>query len=243
MAEDIQKFKYRINYTFQDISLLRQALTHRSYASENDLDYDNQRLEFLGDAVLEIVLTDHLYHQYPDEPEGKLTKMRAAMVQKDALSKMANHVGMSEFILLGRGEIESEGATRPSTLADAFEALLGAIYLDAGLEPVRQVLMPFVTACFPNPLSLIRHVNPKGVLQEYIQKNTGRPPEYTTVNVDGPPHDPVYHVEVKTACGTNAEGSGMNRKTAESNAAKNALKKLSKTDPELRKIFGTSLDD
>ncbi len=243
MAEDIQKFKYRINYEFNDISLLRRALTHRSYAAESNLDYDNQRLEFLGDAVLEIVLTDHLFKRYPEETEGCLTKMRAAMVQKGALTRLAKNIGISEFILLGRGEIESDGATRPSTMADAFEAVLGALYLDGGLEAASGFLLPLIQKTFPNPFHLTKQVNPKGMLQEYVQRTKGRPPDYITMNIDGPPHDPIYHVKVITNCGVTTIGTGVNRKAAEFDAAKQALTKLSKTDPELAKIFGAENDE
>jgi ribonuclease III len=243
MAEDIQKLKYRIDYQFQDMTLLKRALTHRSYASENNLDYDNQRLEFLGDAVLEIVLTDCLFKRYPEEPEGCLTKMRAAMVQKDALNQLASAIGLSDFILLGRGEIESAGATRPSTQADAFEALLGALYLDNGLEAASSFLLPLIDKTFPNPISLIKQVNPKGMLQEYVQKTNGRPPDYITVDVNGPAHDPIYHVKVTTHCGISTIGTGVNRKAAEFSAAKKALAELSKTDPELEKIFGPDTDE
>ena len=166
MAEDIEKLKDKLNYTFQNRALLREALTHRSYAVENHLSYDNQRLEFLGDAVLEIVLTEHLYHLYKEYNEGLMTKMRSALVQQDALARLARKLELGSFLITGKGELESGGTERDSTLADLFEALLGAYYLDAGFDAARQFILAQFNAEFPEPHRLLTGLNPKGILQE-----------------------------------------------------------------------------
>ena len=160
MAEDIEKLKIIINYTFNERSLLRQALTHRSKAVEAHLDYDNQRLEFLGDAVLEIILSEHLYRKFPRAQEGMLTQIRSAMVQQDTLAALARKMNLGAFILLGNGEIENDGANRDSTLADLFESVLGAVYLDGGLEAARQLVIG-------QPLALEEHPYPLHFLGQF----------------------------------------------------------------------------
>ena len=224
--EDIEKFKHIINYTFNNRDLLKEALTHRSYAVERKLSYDNQRLEFLGDAVLEIIITEYLFNRYPDMPEGTLTKTRSALVKRESLAKLGRKLKLGKFIYLGRGEQWSKGEQRDSTLADAFEALTGALFLDCGLEQTRTFILELVKKTFPDPAALLISLNPKGALQELSQKLWGTAPEYLINKVCGPDHSRLYHVSVKILDRTIASGSASKRKSAESIAAENALQIL-----------------
>ena len=235
MAEDIEKLKDKLNYTFQNRALLREALTHRSYAVENHLSYDNQRLEFLGDAVLEIVLTEHLYHLYKEYNEGLMAKMRSALVQQDALARLARKLELGSFLITGKGELESGGTERDSTLADLFEALLGAYYLDAGFDAARQFILAQFNAEFPEPHRLLTGLNPKGILQEYSQRRWNSAPEYTVLSISGPEHNPSFEVEVKVGS-ISALGTAHNRRQAESQAARHAIWQIAECDPSINEL-------
>ena len=228
--EDFLKLKYHINYEFANLELLKEALTHRSYAAESNLDYDNQRLEFLGDAVLEIIFSEYLYRRYPDSPEGLLTKMRSALVRQDSLAGIARQLHLDQFIRMGKGELESGGNQRESTLCDLFEALVGAIYLDAGLALAVELLLPLFNTAYPEPLALLQTQNPKGALQEYTQRKWGRAPDYSVIGIEGPDHEPMYKVSVAINGRLLAVGAAHKRKTAESVAAQNALTQLLSED-------------
>ncbi len=232
MPEDIEKLKLKINYNFKNKALLREALTHRTYAVENSLCYDNQRLEFLGDAVLEIILSDYLFQLYPVAKEGELTKMRSAMVNQNSLATLARSIDLGGFMITGKGEKESGGHERDSTLSDLFEALIGAFYLDAGLDIVKKLIVELVKKEFPDPQNLLLDLNPKGILQEYSQKKWNEPPIYKILSVSGPDHAPVFTVEL-TVAQISATGIASSRKQAEIEAAKNAILIISKTDSEL----------
>jgi len=232
MPEDIEKLKLKINYDFKNKALLREALTHRTYAVENSLSYDNQRLEFLGDAVLEIILSEYLFQLYPEAQEGELTKMRSAMVNQNSLATLARNIELGAFMITGKGEKESGGSDRASTLSDLFEALIGAIYLDANLKTVKEFILELVKKEFPEPQELLLDLNPKGILQEYSQKKWNEPPVYNILSVNGPDHAPVFTVEV-TVDQTSTSGTASSRKQAEIEAAKNAILIISKTDPDL----------
>ncbi|MDD5727095.1 MAG: ribonuclease III [Victivallales bacterium] len=231
MAEDIQKLRTVINYDFKNKALLREALTHRTYAVENSLAYDNQRLEFLGDAVLEIILSEYLFNLYPEAREGELTRMRSAMVNQSSLATLARNLDLGSFMIVGKGERENGGTDRNSTLSDLFEAMLGAIYLDAGIDTVRDFLVEQVRREFPAPEKLLLNLNPKGILQEYAQKKLNEAPEYEVLSVGGPAHAPFFDVIVKVG-DMRAHGSASNRKQAEIEAAKNAIMMFSEKDPE-----------
>ena len=218
MPRDINELKARPANEIPWSRPPTEALTHRSYAVENSLSYDNQRLEFLGDAVLEIVLTDYLFRLYPDCDEGAMTKIRSALVREPALARLARKLELGEYLLGGRGEKESGGAGRDSTLADLFEALLGAFYLDAGFEAVKEFITGMFSTEYPDPRSLLHTINPKGLLQEYSQARWGQPPVYTVLRTTGPEHQPVYEVEVSLR-GYVAFGRAASRKQAESSAA------------------------
>ena len=198
--------------------LLQQALTHRTYAVEHHLDYDNQRLEFLGDAVLEIIHTEYLYHRYPELSEGDLTKIRSALACESTLAKIARDLDLGSYLLIGNGEKECGGNDRDSTLCDLFESVLGAMYLSCGVEHTAK----FVNSCFEkdfsDPKDLLNTLNPKGRLQEFSQGRWHKAPEYRLLCASGPQHAPRYMVEVCVSrfC---AAGTGNSRKNAEVDAA------------------------
>jgi len=227
--DDLLQLKHLIQYDFACPDLLREAMTHRSYSAEKSLDYDNQRLEFLGDAVLEIILSEYLYRRYPDSPEGMLTKMRAALVQQEALAGMARQFQLDRFLRMGRGELESGGAQREAALCDVFEALTGAIYLDAGVARATELILPWFEQYFPDPEALVNNQNPKGALQELTQRRWNKAPEYQLIDVSGPDHDPHYRVAVCINGQTLGNGEAGKRKTAESLAARDAIEKLTQS--------------
>ena len=230
MPEDIEKVKLKINYNFKNKALLREALTHRTYAVENSLSYDNQRLEFLGDAVLEIILSEYIFQLYPEAKEGELTKMRSAMVNQSSLAMLARNIELGIFMITGKGEKENGGCNRDSTLSDLFEALIGAFYLDSDLETVKKFVLELVKKEFPEPQKLLSDLNPKGLLQEYSQKKWNEPPIYEILSVNGPDHAPVFTVEV-IIDQVRASGAASSRKQAEIEAAKNAIAIISESDP------------
>ena len=197
---------------------LAEAFTHRSYAVEHGLDYDNQRLEFLGDAVLEIIQTEFLFKRCPDAPEGVLTKIRSALACEGTLAEWARALKLGDHLRMGKGEDYSGGAARRSTLADLFEAVLGAVYLDLGFAAAQKFVTPLLEADFADPGELLLELNPKGQLQELSQRLYGRTPDYTVLSVSGPQHLPHYDVEARVAKYV-AVGGGNSRKHAESEAA------------------------
>ncbi len=226
--KDISKFKYTLGYDFKDKDLLKEALTHRSYAVERNLTYDNQRLEFLGDAVIEIILTEYLFNRYKDNPEGQLTKMRSALVKQGTLADLARDLNFGDFLRMGKGELEVEGNNRNSSLCDLFEAVIGAYYLDAGLEPVKNFILPLIEKKYPNPSELLVTLNPKGALQEFTQKKFSTAPVYELLETSGPDHQPSYTIAVYVNSKQLATGTAHKRKTAESLAAEKAMEQLTK---------------
>ncbi len=213
-----------LGYKFRNSLLLAEALTHPSLAYETQRPhFDNQRLEFLGDAVLQLALTAHLYHLFPGFSEGDLTKMRARLVSKEALHNLASGINLGEFVLLGRGEEASGGRERASTLADAFEALLGAVYLDGGFEAARDVVLKVAQEEVDKISEKPEERNPKGQLQEVLQAILPESPVYKVVNEDGPDHDKHFVVEVHWNDIVLASGKGKNKKQAEAAAATGAI--------------------
>ena len=212
---------------FNNISLLRQALTHKSYLNENPsagLD-DNERMEFLGDALLDFVVADGLYSDFPDLPEGKLTEIRISLVRKETLAEKASQLSLSKYLLMGKGEETTGGRKRPSNLANTFEALVAAIYLDQGLDQVRT----FILDIFQNEISSVRAgdlaINYKALLQELTQDEYRCLPEYEVVEATGPDHDKIFYVSVSVGEAVLAIGSGKSKKTAEAEAARLAYTK------------------
>lgn len=208
--------------------LLTEAFTHRSYATEHKLDYDNQRLEFLGDAVLELATSTYLYKKYPDSQEGALTTIRAAMVREETLAMLARELNLGGKLRAGKGEREMQGHKRDSTLADLFEALLGACHIACGYETTAKLVMDIFDTYIPDPLGAFSKLNPKGVLQEFTQKYLKCIPCYKTLIISGPPHCPIYDVEVFVDKYV-AQGRGHSRRDAEANAATQLHAYLAKT--------------
>ena len=226
--EELQK---RIGYTFKDLALLKRALTHSSYSNEtgarNHHLLCNERLEFLGDSVLSLITSEYLYGSFPELPEGDLTRMRAATVCEGALASYAEKIGLGEFLLLGKGERQSGGAKKPAVIADAFEAILAAIYLDAGgknaLQTVADFLLPFIKQAVAElPDVGGYHTDSKSRLQEFVQKDKGTP-EYRLISESGPDHNKTFLVEVFLDSNRIGQGQGHSKKTAEQAAARDAL--------------------
>ncbi|HTV61424.1 MAG TPA: ribonuclease III [Verrucomicrobiae bacterium] len=224
---DLAALQQRLGHHFRDENLLRLALTHPSVAHEIGREIEhNQRLEFLGDAVLGLVLTQKLYEQFPGHDEGPLTKARAQWVNQKALAASAQSLNLGEHLILSRGEEMHGGRKRASALADAFEALLGAIFLDGGLEAARAFILREFASAFGELHVLPLMDNPKGELQELLQAQSPHAPEYRTVSVSGPDHDRNFEVVVRHEGRELARGLGKSKKAAESNAASAALKLL-----------------
>jgi ribonuclease III len=230
---DLEEFQRRLSYRFRDPSLLRIALTHPSVSKDLSGEPHNQRLEFLGDAVLQLALTHELYHRFPEFGEGPMTKARAQLVNRKSLAEQGNKLELGQFMFMSRGEEASGGRARPSGIADAFESLLGAIYLDSSYEVARL----FVLSLFDEALLQMKVSpnlgNPKGELQEFLQADTSEAPQYKEVCTSGPDHDRVFECAVYHRGVELARGVGKNKKDAEALAATAALAKL-KTSPEAK---------
>lgn len=222
MTKSIQQLQDTIGYKFHNPVFLEVALTHSSYANEvkHQLKY-NERQEFLGDAVLSIIVSDYLFNNYT-VPEGELTKLRAAIVCEKSLDVMANKIHLGEYLRLGRGEEMTGGRTRPSIIADAFEALIAAIYLDSGIESARTFVLPFVTEMLEHEDSL-SFKDYKTILQEIIQQNPEEKLVYKLVGEKGPDHDKRFVVDVMLNSNVIGKGEGRSKKNAEQMAAKEAL--------------------
>lgn len=220
----MKDFEKIINYKFNNKQLLREALTHSSYANEHKGSGTkcNERLEFLGDAVLSIVVADYIFENCPELPEGELTKLRAALVCEKALYKFGKTINLGSYLLLSKGEKNGGGADRPSIVSDAFEAVIAAIYLDGGIEPARKHILRFVVPEINN-----RNTKPfkdyKTTLQEIVQKNPGEKVSYRLVSESGPDHDKHFVFEVLLNSNVIGKGGGRSKKEAEQNAAREAL--------------------
>ncbi len=229
---DLSALQSRIGYTFQNVDLLRLALTHPSVAHEAGTHMQtNQRLEFLGDAVLQLILTRALYDKFPGYGEGPLTKARATLVNRRQLAQHARAIGLPEHILLSRGEEQTGGRHRPSAMADAFEALVGAIFMDGGLEAARSfVLCEF--AQYISDIAVLPVIdNPKGELQELLQSKSAEAPQYQLLNASGPDHDRVFECSVSHGGVELGRGTGKSKKDAETAAALAAYQMLKAQQP------------
>ncbi len=215
-----------IDYAFSDVGLLTIALTHPSYVAEQpDALEDNQRLEFLGDAVLQLALTDILFRQYPEMKEGRLTKMRSALVKSETLAVLAHELRLGDFLRLGKGEEQDGGRERASNLADALEAVIAAVFLDGGVEPAMRFCRELCEELLQDPEAALARENPKGALQEYTQQHFQSSPVYSLVQVTGPEHLPEFLIEA-TAGGIVVQATAGSRKSAEKKAAQLALIRL-----------------
>lgn len=220
----MKNFEKTIGYTFHNQKLLEQALTHSSFTNETGRHHhkNNERLEFLGDSVVSLIIANHLFVNFPDMPEGELTKLRASLVCDRSLAEFAGRIDLGNQLVMGKGEEHSGGRQRRSNLEDAFEALVGAIYLDGGLEAARSFVLGFI----PKTLdlnSISRVTDYKTALQEIIQKNPEEKLSYVLVSESGPDHDKMFEAEVHLNSNVIGTGSGKSKKQAEQNAAKQAL--------------------
>ena len=216
----------RLGYRFRDTSLLERALTHPSVGHEKQrFHIDNQRLEFLGDAVLQLVITEYLYANFPKEQEGPLTKLRARLVSRDALQAHAVALDLGRHLIMGRGEEASGGRTRASSLADAFEAVVGAIYLDSDFATTREFVLRAMQSALTGVLEAPVDINPKGQLQEILQAIASRGPIYELISATGPEHAKTFVVEARWEGETLGRGTGPSKQAAEIAAAMDALER------------------
>ena len=215
----------RIAYKFRNPLLLAEALTHPSLRHETQRHhFDNQRLEFLGDAVLQLVITEHLYGHFTGEAEGKLTKLRSRLVSREALTIHAAAIDLGAYLMMGRGEEASGGRVRNSTLADAFEALVGAVYLDSDLATVHQFILEQAREDLARVVEEPVDINPKGHLQELLQSISPRSPAYQVISQSGPEHEKTFVVRAIWEGIELGEGTGRSKKQAETAAALEAMK-------------------
>jgi len=224
---ELAALQFHLGYTFRDENLLRLALTHPSVAHEQGVPVEhNQRLEFLGDAVLQLVLTRELYEKFPAFNEGPLTKARAKLVNRRTLAVHGRELRLGAHLILSRGEELHGGRERPSALADAYEALVGAVFLDRGFDVAREFILREFAAAFSGLTVIPILENPKGELQEFLQARSSEAPQYHVVSSSGPDHDRIFECTVHHGGIELARGQGKSKKAAESGAAFAALKKL-----------------
>ncbi|MBF0432967.1 MAG: ribonuclease III [Fibrobacteria bacterium] len=225
-SSTLARLEDRLGHTFKDISLLKLALSHRSYVhsrGNSTAEYSNERLEFLGDAVLDLVITEYLYRQYPGKREGKLSKMKALVVSSRVLKICAREWEIGNFIFLSKAEKRSGGANRSSILADVYEAVLGAVYLDGGLEPAVKLIHSSLVPIMEDVLNDEKYANYKSNLLEYSQSKGLGIPEYQVIDEWGPEHDKQFKIGVHIQNTEWGHGSGGTKKAAEQVAARMAL--------------------
>ncbi|MEA4973217.1 MAG: ribonuclease III [Candidatus Metalachnospira sp.] len=225
---NLSKFESTIKYSFNNIELLKMAFTHSSYANEKHIEkYDNnERLEFLGDAILELVISDYIYCNFPRMPEGELTKLRAGTVCESSLAEKARNVRIGEFLMLGKGEEATGGRDRDSILADTFEAVIGAIYLDGGIVAAKKYIGEQLESTVNKINICLNIIDCKTRLQEEIQKVSKEPLQYEIINETGPDHNKVFTSVVKHSGSILGTGGGKSKKEAEQSAAATALKEM-----------------
>ena len=222
---NFEKFEEKAGVNFKDKSLLKQAFTHRSYINENrgsSLEH-NERLEFLGDAVLELVITDYLYKRLKDSNEGELTSLRSALVNADTCSLVAQKLGANDFLLLSKGETKDTGRARQYILANTLEAIIGAIYIDQGYEVAKNFILTHVAPLIEDILKEGAWIDAKSLFQEKAQEYAGLTPTYKTVRESGPDHDKHFTVSVSVGPELYGEGEGKSKQDAEQEAARAAL--------------------
>lgn len=231
----IHELESQLGLDFERKDLLARAFVHRSYLNEveegTELS-DNERLEFLGDSVLSLVVSEMLFERFPDRQEGDLTTLRAALVRRETLARFAEQLDLGEFLMLGHGEEESGGRTRPATLCATFEALIGAIYVEWGVDAVRAFALPMIQAELDKVQRQALEKDAKSRLQEWAQSTFGRTPRYRTVASDGPDHDKLFTIQVsldKTPCGV---GQGRSKQEAAQLSAAHALLRMGQDAPE-----------
>ena len=228
---DIEVLEAKIGYTFSDRRFLTEALTHSSYANELKAKKQavqcNERLEFLGDSVLSVVVSEYIFDRFSDLPEGELTQMRAMLVQSASLSSYSREIGLGDYLYLGHGEEKNNGRERQSTLENAFEALVAAIYLDAGtngFEEVRRFVLPMIKRFLADNSEKAKRIDAKTELQQLIQQAEGDFLEYIVVGESGPDHKKEFEVVARLNSNVIGRGKGRSKREAEQNAAKEALR-------------------
>ena len=223
MLKDLES---SLGYRFRNITLLQNALAHSSYANERWQDSlkSNERLEFLGDSILGMVVAKHLYANFPDRPEGELSRMRADMVCETSLARIANQLDLGQHLLLGHGEEQSGGRNRASILADAVEAVIAASFLDGGMEAAEGLIHRFVLCSVP--VVRMQNADYKTALQERVQQKKNQTLSYALISESGPDHDKCFTVEVRLNGNVVGTGTGKSKKRAEQDAAKNAMESL-----------------
>lgn len=225
----MERLQESLGYRFRDTSLLKHALSHSSYANEHRTGHRSphtqsyERLEFLGDSILGYVCADYLYRTFPELPEGDLTRIRASVVCEEALHREAVALSLSDYLLLGRGENTSGGRERPSILADVVESIIGAIYLDGGIDPARAFILSFLTSYIDEVVGRGHPRDYKTLLQEIVQKNREETLSYALTGESGPDHDKSFTVDLLLNSNVFSSGSGHSKKAAEQAAAKAAL--------------------
>lgn len=222
---NFNEFEQKINITFKNKDLLKQAFTHRSYLNENRnlKNEHNERLEFLGDAVLELVITDYLFENYKDKNEGVLTSYRSALVNADTCSSIASDLGVNDLLLLSKGESKDTGRARQYILANTLEAIIGAIYLDSGYDNAKMFIEKNFTHLMEKITKEGSHIDSKSLFQEKAQEYEGMTPIYKTIKETGPDHDKVFTVALFIGSTEVSNGSGKSKQDAEQDAARKAL--------------------
>jgi ribonuclease-3 len=230
--DKISELENKIGYRFNKKYLLNRAMTHSSYANQYMLPYieHNERLEFLGDSVLSLVISEFIFKKYRNKPEGKLTKIRANIVCETSLYQRAKRLGLGEYLLVGRGEEITGGRERVSILADAYEALIAAIYIDGGLDSAKMFIIPEFTDDIENVVDREYFKDYKSRLQEYVQKDQNAVVKYEVVGEEGPAHNKVFYVNVNINGNYAGKGQGKSKKEAEQQAAKAAFESLGKQE-------------
>ena len=223
----VQEFEDVLGLKFQQPELLQRALTHRSFVNEVEVDLrDNERLEFLGDAILDFIVGDMLFRRFEDVSEGELTQLRAALVRTDSLAMLAAECRLGEYMFMGKGEENSGGRTRINNLCCGFEAVIGAIYMDSGLEAVKQFAIPRLNALLEYVLENNLHRDARSMLQERTQAELRVTPNYRTVDTSGPDHEKEFFVEVVVGNVVIGAGVGTSKRAAAQSAARAALQRL-----------------
>jgi len=225
----------------EESNLLQQALTHPSYANEEGRPReDYERLEFMGDAVIQMVVTEHLFARFPQKSEGELAKMRAAVVCQDSLASAARRIKLGDYLMLGKGEMQSGGKERLSVLSDAFEAVAAAVYLEMGWEAARSFVLEALAGELQDLGRLERAIDPKSALQEHLQAVSKEAPVYRLIEASGPDHDKVFVSEVLHQGKVLGRGSGRSKKASEQEAARKALLLLAQGQENQRAREGSS---
>ena len=223
-----KKLEKKIGYTFQSTELFMQSLTHKSYKTQSN----NERLEFLGDSVVNLIIGEYIFDNFQHYQEGRLSKLRASLVNEQSLEKIANHIQLGQCILLSHAEQRNHGREKPSILSDAFEALIAAVFIESGFEHTKELVIRLVKDVFQGVELEELYTDYKTLLQEYTQAKYGAPPEYQTTKEDGPEHNKTFTVCVIINKKLIATSKGRSKKRAEQNSAKKAIDILQNTNEE-----------